>query len=191
MADLRVGIALKEWDLVINEMMAGRQAILLRKGGILEANNEFELEHRRFLFYPTFIHQDPRMVKADNRGAIRSAAGEPELVEIRGYGEVVSILKVPGRAQMDALTDLHVWDAPLIDMRFAYRPEKPLYVVVVRAMALPHPVSVANTLAYAGCKSWVPLEQEMDVTGATPAMASEKLDTLASRIRRTFAAGGK
>jgi hypothetical protein len=191
MSNLTVGIALKEWDLVINEMMAGHQAILLRKGGILEANNEFELEHRRFLFYPTFVHQDPRMVKANKRAAIRNAASEPALVEIRGYGEVVSILKVPGRAQMDALTDLHVWDAPLIDMRFAYRPEKPLYVVVVRAMALPRLVSVANTLAYAGCKSWVPLEQEMDVTGATPAMATEKLQEVAERVRRTFAANGK
>jgi hypothetical protein len=181
-----MNIALKEWDLVISELLAGRQAILLRKGGILEANNEFELEQRRFLFYPTFVHQDPRMVKAEKRGEIRAMASEPGEVEIRGYGEVARIFEVPGREAMDRLRELHVWEEPLIDMRFAYRAEKPLYVVVVRAFSLPVPIKIANTLAYAGCKSWVPLEREIDVSGARQAMAEEALQSVVRRIEETF-----
>ena len=49
---------------------------------------------------------------------------------------MAGIFEVPGRPHMDALFDLHLWDTPLIDMRFAYRPEKPLYLVVIRAFAL-------------------------------------------------------
>ena len=168
-------------------MLAGRQAVLLRKGGILEANNEFELEHRRFLFYPTFVHQDPRMVKEGKREEIRGAAREPEVLEIRGYGEVVGIFAVPGRKEMDGLRDLHVWDEPLIDMRFGYRPEKPLYVVVVRAFVLGEAVVMENSLGYAGCKSWVSLEREVDVSGGRQVMEECKLQEVMERIRRAFA----
>ena len=174
-----LNVALKEWDLVISDLLAGRQAILLRKGGILEANNEFELEQKRFLFWPTFVHQDPRMTKAERRGELRRAAVEPGEVEIRGYGEVAKIFEVPvegGREKVDRLFDLHLWDVPLIDMRFAYRPEKPLYIVVVRAFRLAAPVVIENTMEYAGCKSWVPLGREVDVSGAEQAMPEEGLE---------------
>ena len=184
-----MNIALKEWDLVISELLAGRQAILLRKGGILEANNEFELEQRRFVFYPTVVHQEPRMVKAGKRGEIRTMAAEPSQIEIRGYGEVVKILEVPmegGRERVDRLRDLHVWDEPLVDMRFSYRAEKPLYLVVVRAFRLPAAVRIKNTLAYAGCKSWVPLEREVEVSGARQVMGEEVLQGLVQRVQETL-----
>ena len=181
-----LAIALKEWDLFISALLDGRQCLLLRKGGILEAENEFQLEHPRFLFYPTFVHQDPRMVKPACRGQIRAAAAEPEMLTIRGYGEVARIFEVPSRRQLEALDDLHVWDAPLLDMRFAYRPEKPLYLVVVRSYALAAPVTIRNTLEYAGCKSWVRLGQEIDVTGAREAIAAERLGQVVQRIERTF-----
>ena len=138
-----LNVALKEWDLVISAMLAGRQAVLLRKGGILESDNQFELEHKQFLFYPTYVHQDPRMTKAEFRGEIRGDGGGAArwscAVTARRRG-----FCVPGRKQMDELFDLHVWDSPLIDMRFNYRAEKPLYLVVVRAFVLPSPVRIAN-----------------------------------------------
>lgn len=181
-----LAIALKEWDLFINALLEGRQTLLLRKGGILEAENEFQLEHNRFLFYPTFIHQDPRMVKPAARDQIHPAAAEPDMLTIRGYGEVARIFEVPSRPKLEALDDLHLWDAPLLDMRFNYRPEKPLYLVVVRAFSLPAPVTIPNTLQYAGCKSWVPLAQEIAITGAKEAIASDHLAQVIQRIERTL-----
>ena len=179
--------ALKEWDLVISAMLAGRQAVLLRKGGILEADNQFELEHPRFLFFPTFVHQDPRMVKPEFRAGIKTLREEPEKIEIRAWGEAAKIVEVPSRAALEKLDDLHVWAPPLLDMRFSYRPEKPLYLVVVRAYRLKVPVVIENTIEYAGCKSWVPLEQPIDVSSSDPAMAAEALDNLLERVERTFA----
>jgi hypothetical protein len=180
-------ISLKEWDLLINALLTGEQAILLRKGGILEADNQFELEHKRFLFYPTFIHQDPRMVKPEWRERIGKLAAEPDKIEIKGYGEVAAILEVPGRPQLETLSALHLWDAPLLDMRFAYRPEKPLYLVVVRAFQLPSPVTISNTIEYAGCKSWVPLLEPIDISGARQSMPEERLQQTLTRIRTAFA----
>ena len=184
---LMLNVALKEWDLTIGSMLAGRQVTLLRKGGILEAENQFELEHRRFLFFPTFVHQDPRMVKPAYRAGLKQVREEPERVTLAGWGEAARIFEVPSRRQLEQLDDLHIWDTPLLDMRFAYRPEKPLYLVVVRAFSLAKPVVVHNTLEYAGCKSWVPLNEEIDEAGSVPALAAEGLERIISRIEATFA----
>src|SRR5205085_3548373 len=111
---------------------------------------------------------------------------EPEQLQIKGYGEAARIFEVPSRWQMEKLDDLHIWDAPLLDMRFSYRPEKPLYLVVVRAFVLPEVVTVANTLEYAGCKSWVPLEETVDTAGARPALSDEQMENLVRRIEAAF-----
>jgi hypothetical protein len=71
---------------------------------------------------------------------------------------------------MDALDDEHIWTSSLIDMRFNYRPENPLYLLLVRAYTLKQSVTIDNTPAYAGCKSWVPLEQAVETTNATPVL---------------------
>ena len=77
---------------------------------------------------------------------------------------------------MDALDDEHVWAPPLIDMRFNYKPQNPLYLLLVRAYRLPQPVSVENTPAYAGCKSWVPLDQPVVTGGATAVLDDVKYE---------------
>ncbi|HVT83363.1 MAG TPA: DUF1802 family protein, partial [Phycisphaerae bacterium] len=171
---MKLATALKEWDCLITALLEGRQAILLRKGGILESENQFELEHPRFLFYPTFVHQDPRMLKPQYQQSLPQTRAEPETISLRGYAEVAQIFEVPSRPKLEKLDDLHIWGPAMVDMRFNYRPEKPLYLVVVRAFALPLPVQIPNTMEYAGCKSWVPLNNDVDVTAARPALASEK-----------------
>ena len=80
---------------------------------------------------------------------------------------VSDIVQLKSREQMDAIEKEHVWTKPLIDMRFNYRPENPLYLLLVRAYRLGNAVTVDNTPAYAGCKSWVPLEKGISTHGAT------------------------
>jgi hypothetical protein len=77
---------------------------------------------------------------------------------------------------MDALDARHVWTSKLIDMRFNYRPENPLYLLLLRVSKLPEPVTLANTPAYAGCKSWVPLESAVSTVGALPVMSDSRYE---------------
>jgi hypothetical protein len=175
-----LSIALKEWATVCDALLSGRQIILLRKGGIYESAGEFELEHRQFIFFPTYLHQNLNMLKPEAHAGFMPHAAEPSRVKLSAAGEVTDILQVKSRAQMDALESQHIWTKPLIDMRFNYRPENPLYLVLVRAWRLPAPIEVENTPTYAGCKSWVPLEQPIDTTGAVPA-----LDDAAYNSRRS------
>jgi hypothetical protein len=163
-------IALKEWDVVCRALLEGRQIVLLRKGGIYESAGEFELEHRRFLLFPTFVHQDARMLKPSEQAALNILTAEPSQVRITAAAEVSDILPVTSRSVMEAIDDEHVWAKPLIDMRFNYKPANPLYLLLVRVLRLPLPQLLQNTPAYAGCKSWVPLERGLATDGALPVL---------------------
>jgi hypothetical protein len=168
-----LNVALKEWAVVCSALEAGRQIILLRKGGIYESAGEFEIEHRQFLFFPTFLHQNSAMLKSAD---ITPVAEEPPQLEISAAGIITDIIQMPSRTAMDALDDQHIWSRPLIDMRYNYRPENPLYLLLNRTWRLREPVTIANTPAYAGCKSWVPLESSIDTTGAAPALDDREYD---------------
>ena len=136
-------IALKEWASVCAALETGRQIILLRKGGIYEAAGEFELEHPRFLLFPTYLHQNLNMLKTEAHGGFESMNAEPSEIRISAAGVVSHIVQLRSRAQMDAIEAEHIWAAPLIEMRFNYKPRNPLYLMLVRAYRLPEPVTVA------------------------------------------------
>ncbi len=66
-------------------------------------------------------------------------SAEPETVTINLAGAITDIIRITHRQQMDALDAEHIWTAPLIDMRFSYKPENPLYLLLIRAMSCPTP----------------------------------------------------
>jgi hypothetical protein len=133
----------------------------------------FDVEHRQFLFFPTFVHQQLPMLKPEAHAEFTPHATEPSTITIDFAAEVIDIVQVRDRAQMDALDAEHIWAPPLIDMRFNYRPQNPLYLLIVRAYRLANTVRIHNTPAYAGCKSWVSLEQPIDCNNATPALSDD------------------
>lgn len=161
---------LKEWKLLTDALAAGRQIMLLRKGGILESGGRFELEHHSFVFFPTYIHQNLAMLKPDAQAGFENRSAEPEKITLAVAGQVTDILPVAHRSRADRLMDEHIWTDALIDMRFSYKPQNTLYVVLVRAYVLSTPVTVANTPVYAGCRSWVSLTEPVKTAGAVPAL---------------------
>lgn len=163
---ISLSVALKEWAIVCRALESGRQIVLLRKGGIYEAGGEFELEHRQFLLFPTYLHQDPAMIKPADQAGFEARTAEPAQVTIRAAGMVSDIVPVQSRRQVDAIAAEHIWSPPLIDMRFNYKPHNPLYVLLVRTYRLREPLKLDNAPAYAGCKSWVPLERDVSMEQA-------------------------
>jgi hypothetical protein len=183
-SSLQVG--LKEWASVCRALERGTQILLLRKGGIHDVAGEFEVEHREFVLFSTYVHQNLKMLKGDFHGDFEAATEEPRQVHITAAGVVTDIIQIQSRRQMDAIEDEHIWSPPLIDMRFNYRPENPLYLLLVRAYRLHDPQTIENTPAYAGCKSWVPFEQNIATGGATPVLDdvryANKRDRIMDRI---------
>src|SRR5687767_8620791 len=78
-----LSVALKEWAVVCRALESGAQMILLRKGGIYEAAGEFELEHRQFLLFPTYLHQNLNMLKPQHHGGFEPRSDEPDHVMLR------------------------------------------------------------------------------------------------------------
>jgi hypothetical protein len=175
-------IALKEWACVCKALESGRQMILLRKGGIYEAAGEFELENPQFLLFPTYLHQNLNMLKPEAHEGFEAMGAEPSEVRITSAGVVSDIIQLKSRRQMDAIDDEHVWTKPLIDMRFNYRSENPLYLMLIRAYRLRQPITVANTPAHAGCKSWVPLDVPIATGDALPALDEAKYQTRRRKV---------
>ncbi len=178
-------IALKEWAIVCDLLLEGRLAVLLRKGGIDETGGPgvFELEHPRFALFPSWAHQKPGMIKEALRGRAQEL-GEPATITFTGIGEAAKIWQVKSRAAFDSLDDLHCWTRPYVDMRFEYKPDRPLYLVALRAHKLTQPKTIAYHAQYAGCRSWVPLRKGDGVDDSTtqPVLSDADFDRLLSRI---------
>jgi len=161
--------ALKEWSTVIEALGAGRQVILIRKGGI--ADPKFGVEAERFYLYPTFFHNADGHV--------------PEAIDITHWAEVVRTWRVADVEQLYRLEPLTVIDRANLEERYRFRPDQALHVIAVRTWRLAAPTSVPQKPAYLGCRSWVSLDEEIDVQGSTAALAE---DALRREIERVHAA---
>lgn len=179
-------LALKEWAVICDLLLEGQQAIVLRKGGIAEDDGpgRFKLEHDRFALFPAWEHQREEGLKPEFQARVERFDTEPQNVTLRGMAEVAGIWPVPSRQAFDLLDDLHGWAPPQIDMRFNYKPDRPLYVVALRALRLAEPKTIAVHPDYWGCRSWVPLtpEHAVDDAGAVPAMDADAFAAVLERV---------
>jgi len=178
-------IALKEWAVVIGGLARGRQHILLRKGGIAEGRDGFELLHREFLFYPTWEHQQENLIRPEFRSEFQDARPpSPNLIPVGYLAKVEAIRPAPESPEaLAAMPHAHIWNETFLRMRYEYRPDLPLYTVLVRTFRLPQTVEVPYDSRYAGCRSWVELNQEIDVSGAQPVLTDQKFAHAAAEVR--------
>ena len=151
--------ALKEWSSVVAALGRGEQVILIRKGGI--ADPQFGVEAERFYLYPTYFHQ-----------------GESEArpsVTVTHWCEVVrtwSIRDLDTLRRLEPLVNIP-WDT--LEARYRFRPDQALYVIAVRAWRLAQPAEVPYREDYGGCRSWVSVEDEIDVDGSAPVLGEAEL----------------
>jgi hypothetical protein len=177
-------LALKEWGAVVHALLDGRQTVLLRKGGIRE--RRFDISHDRFVLFPTVAHAHAERVRDGHADVL--AAGADDIDEqagtfvIRAGVDLVDVVGTDDASALASLTDLHIWKPEHIEERLAFRPRHALQVLVVRAMALPHPITLERAPEYAGCSSWVDLPVEWRGEGR-PVHDADHLRAVAARVR--------
>jgi len=154
--------ALKEWSTVIDALARGEQVILIRKGGI--ADPTFGVEAERFYLYPTYFHQQQ---------------SEPAEVTITHWCEVVRTWRV---REIEPLVSLVVIPRDALEARYRFRPDQALHVIGVRTFALPEPRAIAVKPDYLGCKSWVSIDDEIDVDGSVTALDESALQAKLARV---------
>jgi hypothetical protein len=167
--------AFKEWAVICRALAEGRQALILRKGGIEEPGGEFHLEAVRFWLYPTYVHQQQAGIKAAALPLLEQAQAQqpaPGTVRLSHFAQVAGVYHVHHLAGALALDDLHLWSRETVQARFNYR-RPGLYVLPVRVYRAREAVELPETPAYAGCRSWVDLGPEQTAEGATPVLTDE------------------
>lgn len=164
--------ALKEWAAVVSALNSGDQIILVRKGGIADAS--FGVDADRFYLFPTYLHQKEKQFRSEHLHHFLStdvAENEPDEVEISSWCEVARIYELHDLSGLGSLSDRVIFTEDTIVERYRFRADQALRVIAVRAFRLPHSVKVRNRAEYGGCRSWVSLEEEVDIDGSTPALS--------------------
>ena len=174
--------ALKEWSAAVHALLAGRQQVLLRKGGIGE--KRFEVAAQEFLLFPTVAHSHAERVRPEHRDLLAAAEGDStdDWLVIRAAAKVVAAVSVNDPDGLEAIEDLHIWTAESVRAdRLDFRPKHKLAVLVVSVVPLLEPVRIARSPEYAGCTSWVQLPVRPAL--GTPPGDDDALAEVAARVR--------
>jgi hypothetical protein len=172
--------ALKEWAVICQALAEGKQALLLRKGGIAEAGGEFAVEHTRFWLYPTWTHQQRAGVRPEALPLLEKveAARPPAgVLRLTHFAEVGGAYHVRALIPALLLGHLHYWSEEAVEKCFQYRTPG-LYVLPVRVWRAAAAVELPERAEYAGCKSWVEMERPLPTEGATPVLSEEAMHDL-------------
>jgi hypothetical protein len=169
--------AFKEWAIVCEALKAGKQILLLRKGGIREEEGTFRLTDTEFFLMPTYEHQHPRLLQpayAEKLKEIQAAGCDLQTVTLDAYAVVDAVMVAPNEERVQSLSGEHIWNEQYVKERFDYNPYDPLYVILLRVYHLPQQTALPMRPEYTGCKSWVTLERALPTTGAMPALSADE-----------------
>jgi hypothetical protein len=176
--------AFKEWAIVVDALAQGDQIVVLRKGGIDEGRGGFQLDHHRFLFFPTLFHQQRESVISpaqERYDAIAPTFLPKDRLRINAWAEVVDWRRVGSMASAERLQGQHIWRDEVIRERFDWGRERSIVALAVRVFRLAAPLDLPMSASYGGCRSWVDLEVDVKLEGSTPALAD---DAFAARLER-------
>ena len=195
--------ALKEWDVVVAALEQGRQAILVRKGGLDDPGRRIPLERGRFWLYPTLFHARGVFLKPEHHELLvpgmhrapretarlvprpegHRRAVSPGHVALRAVAEIVDAVEAPSLEALHRLTERTVWTEKYLTLRYRWQPEDRPVVLVLRVAALPEAVEVEERVEYGGCRSWLDLVDPPDAARAVPLWTEERLREEARAIR--------
>lgn len=188
-----VGTALKEWAVVEEAMSRGWISVLLRKGGIWEPREGFRVAHRTFWIFPGVYHQ-----KAEELSEALAArlAGqldgvEPDPVPLRLLARVEEVIRIDEMSAVDDLYGLHPLGREAARARFRYRGRPYVHALLLRVHALAQPVTLRNSLAYVGCRSWLELNAPISPGGAEAVLGEEEFAATRAELWKRLGGRGE
>ncbi|WP_008311674.1 DUF1802 family protein [Leptolyngbya sp. PCC 6406] len=173
-------VALKEWAIAVDALLAGELILLLRKGGIRDRGSQFQVQTDRALLFPTLEHQRPALLKSPWRDGPRldpenhpvpSLAVDSTPIQFQGWADITHVLPLSDGDQVARLTPFHIWTPQWVTERMAWQPARPIYALLLRVYRLPQPVSLPFHPTYSGCRSWVTVQEPVEGMGSEPVLA--------------------
>jgi hypothetical protein len=181
-------LALKEWHVAGEAIARGDQVVTLRKGGIRE--KAFAVPGTAFWLFPTWEHQRATELKRAWKGELARSNRERRTdgrIPIRCHCELTAAWELRDLDLLEGLDRWHPWTTEYAASRLAWRPGKPLTVLLLRAAALLEPFPIAPSDAYDGCRSWVELEVEPEGR-LIPSLTDAAFERRATLIRELLGA---
>lgn len=168
-----VRAAFKEWAIIVDALNRGEQIMILRKGGIAEGKGGFQVDHPEFWLFPTAFHQQSEGVlpSAQSRlSSLQSELADTQHVTLRCWAKIAAWERIQSLEQAHRLQGQHLWREDVIEQRFEWGREQGLFALAVRVHRLHTPVRLPMISGYAGCKSWIDLESDLQCTPSQPVL---------------------
>ena len=184
--------AFKEWAIIVDALGRGEQILLLRKGGIAEGRGGFQVEHPRFLFFPTLYHQQRESVlpAAQTRyDGIAPHLPLPDVLRLEFCAEVVAWRKLESLAAVERLRGQHIWRDEVLAQRFDWGKEQNLLALAVRVSRLPQRIELPMLPSYGGCRSWIELADDIPADTAQPVLVETAFQARLRQFEAALAAG--
>jgi len=184
-----IASALKEWNVAVNALETGKTIVLLRKGGIREDGGHFNVNHQQVLLYPTFEHQQPELLKPEYATQVKTVESgwHPETVRIGGWGEITDALLIAYEPAIAALFPYHIWNEQFVRDRLKWKPNQPIYILLLRTYQLAKPQEIPYSPAYSGCRSWIDLAAPIAIEESVPVLSDKEYIQRATEIRNVIA----
>lgn len=189
----RTNAALKEWAIVCRALAEGRQTLLIRKGGIEEIKGGFQVTHREFWLFPTYVHQKAAdLVPAVHAEFEEVQAAQPpvDTVPFQLFATVEHVVKAMDLDRLRTLEGHHILSWDCIASRFTYRNKPGVHVMTVRVYRRPEAITLQDTPRYDGCVSWVDLDEALSTEGCTPVLSDAEFTARLADIRGRLAGAG-
>ncbi|MDC0833638.1 hypothetical protein CKA32_006599 [Geitlerinema sp. FC II] len=155
--------ALKEWSVAVDALLRGETVALLRKGGIREKEKSFQVKCDRAFLYPTYEHQKPELLKPEYAATVTpvESGWRPKTVAIAGRAEITHRFLVESWETAETVADEFVWNRQFVRDRLVWKPEKPLFLLLLRVYRLREPREIPVLPQYGGCRSWIELAADL------------------------------
>lgn len=176
--------ALKEWNVAVNALANGDTIVLLRKGGIREEGGRFTVAHQQVLLYPTFEHQNPDLVKPEYATQVQvvDSGWHPNKIKISSFAKITNILQVSDESILNKLFVYHIWNYNFVRDRLKWKPQQPLYILLLKTYKLARLYEIVYRTEYGGCRSWIELDKPINITDLTPVLNDDNYRKLSSEI---------
>jgi hypothetical protein len=173
-------MAFKEWAVVVDALGRGEQILILRKGGLREGPQGFQVDHPRFLLFPTLFHQQrEQVIPAAQERFDQIAPDFPEASRLRlqYFAEVVASERLESLEAALSLRGQHIWRDEVIAERFEWGPNQNILALTLRVFRLPHRIELPMLESYGGCKSWVELALDVPEVESEPVLSEAEFQT--------------
>lgn len=161
-----MALAFKEWSYIVDALGKGKQSIIIRKGGISEEKGEFEVKGNKFFLFPTLFHQAESMIKEDWLKELDGGKFHTpdNTARIEYYAEIADTRLIKDYSILEKLYQQHAWKEEIIKERFN-RWEKSAHLLILQIYKLHSPFELELLPEYAGCKSWIHINNKGDFSG--------------------------